>query len=104
VEVGQREKELANSLMLWTLKPAEDSSVSETRRIVLRLWNVANEPRVAEVKVGGLSSVQRVSHIETPLDPARVASRGEVEIVPGKQFSVSLAGQQMMTFLVEIAD
>jgi len=104
VEVGQREKDLPNSVMLWALKPAEDFDSSESGKIVLRVWNVANEPRDAVVKVKGLKSVQVVTHIETPLDPARTATAENVESVPGQQFTVKLAGQQMMTFLVETSE
>ena len=104
VEVGQREKDLPNSVMLWALKPAEDFGTNETGKIVLRLWNVANEPREALVKVKGLTSVQAVTHVETPIDPARSVNEARVETVPGKQFTVKLSGQQMMTFLLGIAE
>ena len=104
VEVGQREKDLPDSVMLWALKPAEDFGQSETGKIVLRLWNVANEPREALVKVKGLTSVQAVTHVETPIDPARSVNEARVETVPGKQFTVKLSGQQMMTFLLGIAE
>ena len=104
VEVAQREQDLPNSVMLWALKPAEDYGSSDTGKIVLRLWNVANESRDALVKVKGLKNVQAVTHIETPLDPARMVNETRVEAVPGKQFTVKLSGQQMRTFLLEIAD
>lgn len=100
VEVGQLEKDLPNSVMLWALKPAED----QTGKIVLRVWNVANEPREAIVKVKGLTSVQAVTHIETPLDPTRMVNEEGPKTVAGKHFTVRLSGQQMMTFLLEIAD
>ena len=104
VEVGQREKDLPNSVMLWALKPAEDSSPNEPRKIVLRLWNVANEPRGAVVKIKGLASVQSVTHVETPLDPVRMVNEERVEVEPGKQFTVKMAGQQMMAFLLKLED
>ena len=104
VEVSQREQDLPNSVMLWALKPAEDYGSSDTGKIVLRLWNVANEPRDALVKVNGLKNVQAVTHIETPFDPARMVNEDKVEVVPGEQLSVKLSGQQMRTFLLEIAD
>ena len=90
--------------MLWASKAAEDYGSSDTGKIVLRLWNVANESRDALVKVKGLKNVQVVTHIETPLDPARMVNETRVEAVPGKQFTVKLSGQQMRTFLLEIAD
>ena len=104
MEVSQREQDLPNSVMLWALKPAEDYGSSDTGKIVLRLWNVANEPRDALVKVNGLKNVQAVTHIETPFDPARMVNEDKVEVVPGEQLSVKLSGQQMRTFLLEIAD
>jgi len=104
LEVGQRETDLPNSVMLWALKPAEDFNESESGKIVLRLWNVANEPREAVVKVKGLVSVQAVTHIETPLDPARVAIEERIEVMPGKQFTAKLAAQQLKTFLVNVSE
>ena len=103
VEVGQREVDLPNSVMLWALKPAEDSGASETGKTVVRLWNVANKTREAVVKVKGLKSVQAVTHIETPLDPAAAAREATIEVVTNEQFSVELAGQQMRTFLLEVS-
>jgi len=104
VEVGQAEEYPPNSVMLWACKPGEDSSTDGNGKLVLRLWNVANESRDAIVKVNGLKSVQPVTHIETPLDPARAATTESVELVQDKQFSVKIAGQQMKTFLIEVAD
>ncbi len=104
VEVGQRNKDLPNSVMLWALKPPEDSGSNKSRSFVLRVWNVANESREAVVKVKGLASAQPITHIETPLDPVRSVAGEEIKIVLGERFSVKLAGQQMMTFLVELAD
>ncbi len=102
VEVGQLEENLPNSVMLWALKPAERADSKDRGKVVLRLWNVADEPRQAIVNFEGLSSVQAVTHIETPCDPARLVNEEVVEVLPGKQFTTKLKGQQMRTFLLEI--
>ena len=57
-------------VLLWALKPADD----DPRRTVARLWNLgARRTAFALRRAGGpLSAAREVTHVETPIGPARV--------------------------------
>jgi alpha-mannosidase len=55
--------------LLWALKPAEDG---RSRGVIARVWNMAGSRQdfSLTVSTGALRSAQRVTHIETVIEPA----------------------------------
>ena len=58
-------------VLLWAVKPAEEG-IEEG--VIIRLWNLAAEPRPVQVALAtGLSAARQVTHIETDLVPLPVS-------------------------------
>ncbi len=74
--------------LLWALKPAEEGI---EQGIVMRMWNLATAPGSFALSTAPypIASAMRVTHIETPVEPATVTNGALVE---------SLAPQQMRTY------
>ncbi len=69
-------------VLLWALKVHEDGI---RHGLVARVWNQSAQPaRVRLSMPGGIASGQRVTHIETPIEPLALAD-GALEITIGPQ-------------------
>jgi alpha-mannosidase len=75
-------------VLLWALKPAEEGIA---QGLVARVWNVADASRTFNLSLPahGLTSARRVTHLETDLGAASLASG---------VLGATLARQQMATF------
>ncbi len=69
------------NVVLWALKPSESGI---TDGIVARVWNQSMQAAATTIAVdGGVSGVQRVTHIETPIEDIEpVADAAELSIHP----------------------
>lgn len=78
------------NIVLWALKPAEDGIESGT---VVRLWNLSNTTQQFSLKLsdGPLVGAVRLSHIETPMENARIISGALAD---------SMRPQQIKTYAV----
>lgn len=77
--------------MVWAVKPAEDGI---DKGVIFRLWNVASSAQQVDVSlVPTALSVQRVSHIETPIESVPLTGNG---------MSASLSAQQLQTYQVTL--
>jgi alpha-mannosidase len=66
------------SVVLWAVKPHDDGI---DRGVVARVWNLASEPSQVRLRTAAaFTGAQRVTHIETPLQPLPVKD-GLVEII-----------------------
>jgi alpha-mannosidase len=76
------------NVLLWALKPAEEGI---NDGIIVRLWNVYDQPQAAVVDVSalGIQSASVTSHIET--------NEGSHPVISGS-LSVDFASQQLLTF------
>lgn len=77
--------------VLWALKPADDGF---DRGIVLRLWNLAQQPATCAVSFphDPAGKIWRTTHLETPLEEIPFS---------GNRFRISSATQQIQTFLID---
>ena len=79
------------NVLLWALKPAEDGI---SRGIVARVWNQANTPASYQLSLSRpITSAERITHIETTISPATVASGG---------LSATVNQQQIQTHLLKV--
>lgn len=79
------------NVLLWSLKPAEDGI---DRGIVTRVWNQSNSLVNYQVSLSRpITSAERVTHIETTIAPATVASG---------QLTASVNQQQVQTHLLKV--
>jgi alpha-mannosidase len=77
--------------LIWALKPAEDGI---DQGIIVRIWNLSGNPESFSLSlVDGISSAQRTTHIETPLESATVT---------GGSLYDSIAARQIRTYLLSM--
>ena len=68
--------------LLWALKPHDDGI---EHGLVARVWNQAAQPLPVRLTTAvPLKSAERITHIETPIEPLPVRA-GELEITIGAQ-------------------
>ena len=61
-------------VLLWALKPHEDGI---ERGLVVRLWNLSDQPAEADITfAGGISVAHRVTHIETDIEAVPLTAAG----------------------------
>jgi alpha-mannosidase len=79
------------NVLLWALKPAEDGI---SRGIVARVWNQGNSAVNYSLGLSrAITSAERLTHIETAIDPATVS---------GGQLNASINQQQIQTHLLKV--
>lgn len=79
------------NILLWALKPAEDGI---NRGIVARVWNQGNKPLAYQLSLSRpITGAERLTHIETTIAPATVASGA---------LSASINQQQIQTHLLKV--
>ena len=75
-------------VLLWALKPHDDGIA---HGLVARVWNLAAEPGLVRLTTASsLASAQRITHLETPLEPLPVTN-GVLEITVPAQRLESLS-------------
>ncbi|MBK6723167.1 MAG: glycoside hydrolase [Acidobacteria bacterium] len=77
------------NVLLWALKPAEDGI---SRGIVARVWNQGNAAAYNIALSRPITSAERLTHVETTIAPATVASG---------QLSANINQQQLQTHLLK---
>ena len=78
-------------ILLWALKPAEDSI---NQGVVTRVWNQANVARNYTLSLAsGILSGKRTTHIETDIDDASIVS---------ENLSASLTANQIQTHRLQL--
>lgn len=78
------------NVLLWAVKPAEDGI---SRGIVARVWNQSSEPVQYTLELaGGISSAEKVTHIETHIANADAS---------GGRLNATVTGQQIQTHLLK---
>ncbi|MEQ1646515.1 MAG: glycoside hydrolase, partial [Pyrinomonadaceae bacterium] len=77
------------NVILWALKPAEDGI---NRGIVARVWNQGNAGSYNIALSRPITSAERLTHVETTIAPATVASG---------QLSANINQQQLQTHLLK---
>lgn len=80
------------NVQLWCIKPADDGIA---QGIVVRLWNLSTNaaPFTLDLTALAISSVQPVTHVETPIGAA---------MIPGEALTGTLAASQMKTFQMRV--
>lgn len=81
-----------SNVLLWALKPAEDGI---NRGIVARVWNQSNTPLSYTLGLSQpITSAERLTHIETTITPATIASG---------QLNAPINQQQIQTHLFKLS-
>jgi alpha-mannosidase len=71
-----------SSTLLWALKPHDDGI---TNGIVARVWNIGTGPSALRLATAmPLAAAQRVTHIETALEPLPITNHVLATIIPGR--------------------
>ena len=81
-------------VLLWALKPAEDGTLDGSG-FVARAWNFSTSPTTCTMSAPpkSIESAMRLSHVETPLQPAPVAAG---------VLTTTMSAQQLQTFAVTL--
>jgi len=97
LQIDSNDEEVHNlqSVLLWSIKPAESSSDSDT---VARWWNVSNHAQTITFKFPNLKLIQPVSHIETDLTFEKPVAADQ-----SNQFELSFSQHQLRTFRLKFA-
>jgi alpha-mannosidase len=70
-------------VLLWALKPHEDGI---ERGLVVRLWNLSDQPAEADITFpGGISVAHRLTHIETDVEPVPLTAAGTLPVTFTRQ-------------------
>jgi alpha-mannosidase len=82
-------------VLIWAVKPAEDGI---DQGIVVRIWNLSDRAASDVTLSCGLGAIEqavRTTHIETPIEAAKVTTG---------LLSTSLSGQQLKTFSLQLGE